>query len=168
MTDNCICPNPDKRCHEGRSIIDQTEQLCDECVDLWFNIHLKHWIQKIRSGEPESKSIIMRGALQFLNLRAYPGSSASEFELGVPKKGKYWNHRELAIARGDKRTFVTYEVRATNLGGRAFDQDSVDKYRKDHPEEAALLARFLFSTNTSTAHPRRVGRPSPSSPSSSP
>ena len=138
MNDDCVCPKG--KCHHGRKKSNAKDTLCDKCIDLWFNIHLKHRVEKmLKPDGAESKCIIMRSLLQFLGLSAQPNPCAQTFELSLAKGYKYYKK-------------ITYEIRADNLGGESFDEKSVERYKAQYPEKAELLARFYCGVHVHTAH----------------
>ena len=151
MPNDCICPDPNKKCHLGRQKGNEKDPLCSECIDLWFHKHLEHRIGKmIKLEGAESKCIVMRSLLQFLGLSSKPNPDAQSFELALAGRYKFLRKKRCAHCRSFPE--VTYEVRADNLGGKSFDSASLAQYKSDHPEEAELLARFLYGVHVHTAH----------------
>jgi len=151
--DSCVCPNG--KCHHGRKLPNAKDPLCVDCIDLWFNMHLRHRIKKMLQHEgAESKCIVMRSLLQFLGLSSSPNASAQTFELSLTDNYKV--DRKLVDMlnqhKGSGCSNITYEIRADNLGGESFDGDSLGQYKKKYPEEANILARFLYGVHVHTAH----------------
>jgi hypothetical protein len=147
---DCVCP--DGICHLGRDEKSASAIFCEKCINLWFDVHLKHRIGKMLKPEGvESKCIVMRSLLQFLGLKATPNPSAKKFELGL---ADYWSEKKLnALLNPSKQgPKVTYEVRAANLGGRSFDAKLLEKYKNEYPDEATLLAKFMYGVHVHTAH----------------
>jgi hypothetical protein len=101
----------------------------------------------------ESKCIVMRSLLQFLGLSASPNPSAQTFELGLVE---YKYDQKLAEMRKKPKcggcSKITYEIRADNLGGESFDPNSLSRYKTNCPNEAKILARFLYGVHVHTAH----------------
>lgn len=151
--DDCVCP--DGKCHLGREMSRAKDVLCDKCINLWFQTHLRHRIKMmLKPDGVESKCIAMRSLLQFLGLSSHAKPSAGTFELMARKK--YNDDTKLAEMRNScKRggcSKITYEIRADNLGGESFDKASVKCYKQDNPKEAKVLARFLYGVHVHTAH----------------
>lgn len=151
--DSCVCP--DGKCHNGRHMSGANDVLCDKCISLWFQTHLRHRIEKMLKPEgAESKCIAMRSLMQFLGLSSSPNPDAGTFELGLA--GEYKCHKKLAEMRnkckGGGYREITYEIRADNLGGESFDAESLKRYKALDPKKAKVLARFLYGVHLHTAH----------------
>ena len=96
----------------------------------------------------------MRTLLQFLGLAAKVNPDAKTCQLA--SAGEYQCTKALARMRSPEMardcSDVTYEIRADNLGGESFDTDAVKAYKRDYPQKAELLARFLYGVHVHTAH----------------
>ncbi|MBN1575365.1 MAG: hypothetical protein JW913_02360 [Chitinispirillaceae bacterium] len=147
--DDCVCP--DGKCHLGRDEKSASNVFCEKCINLWFDVHLKHRIEKmLKSEETESRCIVMRSLLQFLGLSASPNPCTKKFELRLDR---YWFDKKLvALLNPSNQGMVTYEVKADNLGGRSFNAKSLEQYNKKYPDESDLLARFMYGVHVHTAH----------------
>lgn len=147
MSDNCRCP--DGICHLGRSAGKETDPLCYKCIDLWFKEHLPHRIGKMFKEEgAESKFIVMRSLLQFLDFASSYNTAAKCFQL--EHAGPYVRVDPHGQPQGTAK--VTYEIRVGNLKGHAFDSADVAKHRQANRADAELLARFHNAAHVHTAH----------------